>query len=304
MNAQARIRLYLLILTGLVLSGIALSMLGSPMAQGAVAGFAVGLTLGLVIAARLQQMNQAKDTFLAMLGHELRNPLAPIQNSIYLLKKRGQDEETRRHSLEIIERQTKQLTRLIDDLLDVSRIIQGKLTLKREQVELGEVMKRAVECTEALIQSRQHTLSVDSPTLPLALGADPARLEQVLVNLLTNAAKYTEPGGRIWLQAERRESEIIVRVRDTGIGIPVEMRRHLFQPFRQIEGSRNQSQGGLGLGLALVRGLIELHGGSVELDSAGRGQGSTFTLHLPAAPADGRSRKTEVQDEQEIFSGG
>ena len=240
------------------------------------------------LAARLEEMNQTKDNFLATLGHELRNPLAPIQNSLYVLRERGPLNEAQSHFMEIIERQVRQMARLVDDLLDISRISRGKIELKRERVALGEVVRRAVESTATLFENRRHNLTLDLPSTPLELKADPARLEQILINLLNNAAKYTEPGGQVWLRAERRDEEIIIEVRDTGIGVEPSLLPRLFEPFRQVEGARQRSQGGLGLGLALVRSLVELHGGAVEIQSPGVGLGTSVILRLPALPAEAR----------------
>jgi CheY-like chemotaxis protein len=181
----------------------------------------------------------------------------------------------------VIERQVEQMTRMVEDLLDVSRITQGKLKLQKEPVELARVVARAVEMVRPLLDARRHRLTVQVPSDPLWLEADPPRLVQVVGNLLTNAAKYTNEGGEISLTAERQESEAILKVKDTGIGIPAELLPRLFEPFMQEERSLDRENGGLGIGLALVRSLVELHGGRVQAFSGGRGQGSEFVVCLP-----------------------
>jgi CheY-like chemotaxis protein len=188
-------------------------------------------------------------------------------------------------SREMVERQVKHLARLVDDLLDVSRITQGSIRLRKEVVDLGAVVQRAVESTRALIESRAHRLSVQLPVEPVRLEADPTRLEQLISNLLNNAAKYTMPGGQIWVTALREGGEAVVRVRDTGIGVPPDVLDRVFDPFvQQTEGSLARTDGGLGVGLTLVRSLVEMHGGRVEAASPGLGQGSEFVVRLPAPP--------------------
>ncbi len=236
-------------------------------------------------AEELAQADRRKDEFLATLAHELRNPLAPIRNAMHLLRRPALDATTREQARELMDRQVGQLTRLVDDLLDVSRISRGKIQLRKEPVDLAVVVRRAVEVTRPLIEAQEHELSLSLPTEPLALEADPVRLEQILVNLHTNAAKYTEPGGRIGLSAEREGSWVMVRVQDGGIGIAPEMLPRVFDLFIQVDSSRERSQGGLGIGLSLVRRLVEMHGGTVAAFSAGLGQGSEFVVRLPWRPA-------------------
>jgi CheY-like chemotaxis protein len=183
---------------------------------------------------------------------------------------------------EMVERQVKHLARLVDDLLDVSRITHGNIRLRKEAVDLGDVIERAIEATRTLIDSRGHELTLRLPTDPVRLEADPTRLEQVIANLLNNSAKYTMPGGRIWVNAAVEGGEAVVRVRDNGIGVPPDVLDRVFEPFVQSEGSLARSEGGLGIGLTLVRSLVEMHGGSVEAHSPGLGQGSEFVLRLPA----------------------
>jgi PAS domain S-box-containing protein len=226
--------------------------------------------------------DRRKDQFLAMLAHELRNPLAPIRNAVELMRQVETLDPSFQPSREMVERQVKHLARLVDDLLDVSRINQGSIRLRKEVLDLGTIVQRAVEGTRAIIESRAHTLSVQLPAEPVRLEADPTRLEQVISNLLNNAAKYTMPGGHVWVTAGREEEEAVVRVRDTGIGVPPDVLERVFEPFVQSDGSLARSDGGLGVGLTLVRSLVEMHGGRVEATSPGLGQGSEFVLRLPA----------------------
>ncbi|HYO12051.1 MAG TPA: ATP-binding protein [Thermoanaerobaculia bacterium] len=226
--------------------------------------------------------DRRKDQFLAMLAHELRNPLAPIRNAVELMRQVETVDPTFQPSREMVERQVKHLARLVDDLLDVSRITRGSIRLRKEVVDLGATVQRAVEGTRPLIESRAHELTLDLPNEPIRLEADPTRLEQIVSNLLDNAAKYTMPGGRIWVSAAREGEEAVVCVRDTGIGVPPDVLDRVFEPFVQSEGSLARSEGGLGVGLTLVRSLVEMHGGSVEAHSPGLGQGSEFIVHLPA----------------------
>jgi CheY-like chemotaxis protein len=217
-----------------------------------------------------------------MLAHELRNPLAPIRNAVELMRQVETVDPTFQPSREMVERQVKHLARLVDDLLDISRINQGSIRLRKEAVDMGSVLERAVEATRPLIESRSHELTVELPDPPVRLEADPARLEQLITNLLDNAARYTMPGGQVWVSAELSGDEAVIRVRDTGIGVPPDVLDRVFEPFVQSSGSLARSDGGLGVGLTLVRGLIEMHGGSVEAHSPGLGQGSEFVVRLPA----------------------
>ncbi len=234
--------------------------------------------------------NRAKDEFLAMLGHELRNPLAPTLHALEVLRLEGGEAGARGWAIDMLERQARHMARLVDDLLDVSRITRGKIDLRPEPVDLAEVVRRAVESCHRMIEERRHRLSLALPTEPAWVEADPARLEQVVSNLLNNAAKYTPPGGRIAVSVERRGDEAEVAVADDGAGIPPEMLGRIFDLFHQVDPSIARSQGGLGIGLTLVRRLVEMHGGSVEARSEGAGKGSAFTVRLPlsgppAAPA-------------------
>ena len=230
----------------------------------------------------LQEADRRKDEFLATLAHELRNPLAPISNAIQILTLRGDDPKVVTQSREVMERQVHQMTRLVDDLMEVSRIGQGKISLQKAPVDLAEIIATAVETSRPLIESHRHKLTVSLPDRPVRVEADAARLAQVLSNLLNNAAKYTEDGGCIDLIVERTPKEAVLRVRDNGVGIAPEARPQVFDMFMQVESSTDRSQGGLGIGLTLVRRLVEMHGGKIEVSSAGLGKGSEFLVRLPA----------------------
>jgi PAS domain S-box-containing protein len=230
----------------------------------------------------LVEQGRRKDEFLAMLAHELRNPLAPIRNAAYLLTVRGATEPRVTRAREMIDRQVNQLTRLIDDLLDVSRITRGKIRLDAEPTTLEFVISRSIETARPLIDAHRHRLSVELPSEPLFLHADLTRLGQAFANLLNNAAKFTPDGGTITLMAQQTGPTIEVRVRDSGIGVAPDMLPRIFDLFTQVDSTPGRSQGGLGIGLTLVRTLIEMHGGSVEAHSAGPGKGSEFLVRLPA----------------------
>ena len=228
-----------------------------------------------------ESANRAKDEFLAMLSHELRNPLAPICNAIQLMRLRGAEVA----ELGTLERQTAHLTRLVDDLMDVSRITRGKIELRKRVIELGDAVLRAMEMARPLIESRAHRVSLDGvPRRGLAVEADPERLAQVLFNLLSNAAKYSEPGSTITLRAWPASERVRLSVRDQGVGIAPQMLERVFDMFVQQEQTIARSQGGLGLGLTIVRSLVEMHGGRVSVRSAGLGHGAEFTIDLPSAP--------------------
>jgi PAS domain S-box-containing protein len=233
----------------------------------------------------LIEADHRKDEFLAMLAHELRNPLAPIRNAAQLLKRLGPPVPELQWARDVIERQADHLGRLVDDLLDVSRITQGKITLRKEKFDLVNVIDSALEASRLLIEARRHRLSLSLPEHPLGVEGDPTRLTQVVANLLNNAAKFTPEGGQIWLAAEAAGDQVILRVRDTGAGITADLLPHVFDLFRQADRSLDRSQGGLGVGLTLVRSLVELHGGSVEARSDGQERGSEFVVRLPARPA-------------------
>ncbi len=233
-----------------------------------------------------ESANRAKDQFLAMLGHELRNPLAPILTALELMRLKGDHELIRERA--VIERQVRHVVRLVDDLLDVSRITQGKVELARRPIELAQVVIKAVEAASPLIEQRHHRLSVDVAQSGLLVYGDEMRLCQVISNLLTNAAKYTDVNGRIHVSATRDADEVELTVTDNGAGIPAEILPHLFESFVQGQRTIERSEGGLGLGLAIVRSLVLLHGGTVEARSDGIGRGSEFAMRLPALRADSR----------------
>jgi two-component system, chemotaxis family, CheB/CheR fusion protein len=229
----------------------------------------------------LREADRRKDEFLAVLAHELRNPLAPIRYAVAMARKDARPGGQRLQAQAIIERQVEHMGRLLDDLLDVSRITRGTLVLRRAAVDLAAVVNAAQEAARPLIEARRHALAVHLPPQPLRLVADPLRLAQVLANLLINAAKYTDAGGRIELEARRAGGSLTVRVRDNGIGISAEMMPRMFTLFAQASPALERSEGGLGIGLSLVRGLVELHGGTVDAYSRGTGQGSEFVVRLP-----------------------
>ncbi|MBP3959510.1 response regulator [Gemmata sp. G18] len=231
-------------------------------------------------AEELRDADRRKDEFLAMLAHELRNPLAPIRNGLAILQMADGDRAVVRRTHGMMSRQVDHLGRLVDDLLDVSRITRGKVELRLEAVDLNAVLARAAEAARPLIDARRHRLVVTQPGRPVMVSADPTRLAQVVGNLLTNAAKYSDEGGRIDLILEE-DGVAIVRVRDTGLGIPAEMLPRVFDLFTQVGRTLDRSDGGLGIGLTLVKSLVELHGGTVSAASAGPGEGSEFTVRLP-----------------------
>ena len=229
----------------------------------------------------LKEADRHKDEFLAMLAHELRNPLAPIHNAVQLMHRRSFTDPQLAWSRDVIGRQLAHLTRLVDDLLDVSRITRGKINLNKEVIELETLMTRTVETVQPLIDERGHTLTVDVPKGMLAVLGDPTRLVQAIGNVLSNAAKYTERGGRITLAAVESDTELVIRVRDNGIGIPADLMPMIFNLFTQLDRTSGPAQSGLGIGLALVQRLVEMHGGSVTARSEGLGHGSEFVIRLP-----------------------
>jgi PAS domain S-box-containing protein len=265
----------------------------------------------------LAEANRRKDEFLAMLAHELRNPLAVISNAVQLAAvDRNQDQID--WCMDAIGRNVKHLARLIDDLLDVSRITRGKIQLRKEPLDVASVVHRAIESARPLIEARDQNLQVDIAPGTFSALADPVRLEQIVSNLLTNAAKYSDRGGQIWLSADQEEQSIVIKVRDEGIGIPAEQLSHVFELFAQGERSLARSEGGLGIGLTLARTLAEMHGGSVTAASDGPGKGSEFIVRLPALlsfaeatppktgvdrSASGRSRILVIDDNAELAQG-
>ncbi len=233
---------------------------------------------------QLRESDRRKDEFLATLAHELRNPLAPIRNGLHVLRLGGAGGEMADDAREMMERQLSLMVRLIDDLLDLSRISRGKIELKKERVELAKVVHHAIETSRPTIEEAGHELMIDVPAGRVYVDADVIRLAQVFSNLLNNAAKYTERGGRIGLSVQRRGGEVHVSVRDNGIGIPVHMLPKVFDMFTQVDRNLERSQGGLGIGLSIVKRLVEMHGGSVEARSDGHGMGSDFAVRLPVVP--------------------
>jgi PAS domain S-box-containing protein len=232
---------------------------------------------------RLQAAVQTRDHFLAVLSHEIRNPLAALSTGLQLLKLAGKGPGTAESCRAMMERQLRLLVRLVDDLLDVSRIATGKLELRKERVDLASVLRDAAEASRPLIDRGGHELTVTPPPDPILLDADPTRLAQVFLNLLNNAAKYSEPGGHIRLSMERDGNEVAVSVRDTGVGIPAAHLPHVFEVFVQVDTAGQRARGGLGIGLSLVKEFVGLHGGRVEAHSDGPGKGSEFVVRLPVA---------------------
>jgi len=237
------------------------------------------------LAADLRRSNEAKDEFLALLGHELRNPLAPVRNAIEVLRLRGAADPQTSRMHEIMGRQVTHLTRLVDDLLDVSRITRGRIELRKDRVDLSALVAAAVDAAQPLIDERGHRFSSTGPDGPVVVEVDPLRMEQVVANLLSNAARYTPPRGSITVEVAREEGEGVVRVRDDGIGIPREMLERVFELFTQADRVAGTVPQGLGIGLTLVRRLVTLHGGRVTARSAGRGQGSEFEVRIPISTA-------------------
>ena len=249
--------------------------------RGALGGF-VDITEHRRVEQALQEADRRKDEFLAMLAHELRNPLAPIRNAVEILRFGGPTEPRLESARQMIDRQVTHMARLIDDLLDVSRLTRGKIVLRKERLELADVVAQAIETVRPLIDEKGHVLEVSLPAESVAVEGDAARLMQVLANLLANAAKFTTPGGPIRLSVARSDGEAVIRVKDEGAGIAAELLPRVFDLFVQESMSLDRRQGGLGIGLTLVRTLVELHGGRVAAQSRGTGQGSEFIVHLPA----------------------
>jgi len=233
------------------------------------------------LASDLSDADRRKNEFLAMLAHELRNPLAPISNAARALRLGGRDGEELRSASEMLERQVGQMTRLVDDLLDMSRITRGKIELRKERVELAPIIAHATEAARMQYRSMNHELTITMPPTPVYLNADPARLTQVVGNLLNNAGKFTDRGGHIWLTVECESDQAVIRVRDNGIGIASQDLPGLFEMFAQVDTSLERSRDGLGIGLTLVKTLVEMHGGSVQAYSEGLGRGTEFVVRLP-----------------------
>ena len=264
----------------------------------------------------LREANRRKDEFLATVAHELRNPLAPIRNAVQILHSKELAEAEAQWARDVIDRQVQYMTRLVDDLFDLSRITRGKLTVRKQRIELRSVVDSAVESSRPNIEMWGHLLTITLPPEPIYLEADPTRLDQVLLNLLNNAAKYTPQGGHIWLSAQiegegkgegEGEGEVVIRVRDTGIGIRADMLPRIFEMFTQVDRSLGRSQEGLGIGLALVQRLVALHGGTIKAQSPGAGQGSEFIVRLPlghsAKPDKEKEREWDMQRREESAGG-
>jgi len=233
----------------------------------------------------LQGQARAKDDFLATLSHELRNPLSALTTAAHLLDREDIDTKADVLARQIVKRQTSLMSRLLDDLLDVSRITRGKLEIRKTPIEVSAIIESAIETVQPWFNRKGHAVSVNVPELDVIIEADPVRLAQVLANLLTNAAKYTEPQGRIELSVHHEDEVVEFRVRDNGIGIPQENHAEIFKMFAQLSPAIERSEGGLGIGLALAKGLVELHGGSIAVASEGKGRGSEFTVRIPIAQA-------------------
>ncbi len=237
------------------------------------------------LAAELAAAHRRKDEFLAMLAHELRNPLAPISTAVHLLRIAADDPQRVRRTGELIGRQVAHMTELVDDLLDVSRVTRGLVRIDHDRVDLHQVVHDALEQARPQVEARRHALQVDLPDPPVLVRGDRVRLVQMLANLLNNAAKYTPEGGHLALSMRCEGGEVVLAVRDDGIGIDAELLPHVFELFTQARRTPDRAQGGLGLGLALVCSLVRLHGGTVTAESAGLGKGSTFTVRLPRLQA-------------------
>jgi signal transduction histidine kinase/CheY-like chemotaxis protein len=248
-------------------------------------------------AAALREADRRKDEFLAILAHELRNPLAPLSNSLEAMRLNPEDREAMAWARGLMERQVAQMVRLIDDLMDLSRVSRGRIELKYERCDLAALLQSALEICGTAIAAGRHKLTLDLPHAAVPLRCDRTRIVQVVCNLLSNAAKYTPPGGEITLSAHEHDEEVEIAVRDTGLGIPGDMLGRVFDMFTQVPQSMERSQGGLGIGLTLVKRLVELHGGTVVARSGGRGQGAEFIVRLPQALADAPAPRVAVLPE-------
>jgi len=245
----------------------------------------------------LAEANRSKEDFMALLSHELRNPLSPILNALNVQRQVKTDDPILQQAGDIIERQVGRMVRMVDDLLDISRITKGKLRLNKERVELRVIVNRAAESARPFLDARKHEFSMSLPTEPIWLQADPARLEQVVVNLLNNASKYTDRNGLIRMSVNSANGEALIKVWDNGLGMPPEMLPHIFDLFTQVDATLSRSHGGLGVGLALVRTLVEMHDGRVQAFSAGLNKGSEFTVILPVL-ASNPERETKITVER------
>ena len=231
----------------------------------------------------LREADRRKDEFLATLAHELRNPLAPLRNAVEIMRTHATTPEMRQRALDMMDRQLRQMVRLVDDLLDVSRITTGKFAVRKARIDLRDTVRDALETVRPFVEARRHALEVRVSDAPLPVDGDAARLAQVIGNLLHNAAKYTEPGGRIELEAKQEEEDAVVRLRDNGIGLDARSAATIFEMFAQVDRSLTRAQAGLGVGLTLARRLVALHAGTVTAYSAGLGRGSEFVMRIPIA---------------------
>ena len=251
----------------------------------------------------LAEANRSKENFMALLSHELRSPLSPILNAVSVLSQMKTTDPIIEQAGNIISRQVGLMVRLVDDLLDISRITKGKLRLTKEQADLRLVVNHAAETVRALMDARKHEFSVSLPIEPIWADGDPARIEQVVVNLLNNAAKYTDPGGLIRMTVNQEGAEAVIRVRDNGAGIAPELLPKIFELFTQVDGSLGRSYGGLGIGLALARDLVEMHDGRLQASSAGLGKGCEFTIKLPVLlKPTVREAKTQLMPRRSLWS--
>ncbi|MCE9526400.1 MAG: PAS domain S-box protein [Planctomycetales bacterium] len=248
----------------------------------------------------LRDADRRKDEFLAILAHELRNPLAPIRNSLQILRLGSQNDPATDQVAEMMERQVNHMVRLVDDLMEVSRITRGKIELRKEMVEVASILRSAVETSRPIIDSAEHRLAISLPPEPLTLEGDAVRLTQVIANLLNNAAKYTPANGQIRLSVRREGKDVVITVADNGAGIPTEMLPRVFDLFTQVDHHADRAQGGLGIGLTLVKNLVEMHGGSVQANSQGLGKGSEFVVRLPLAVQHRQSLKKESKVRQAV----
>ena len=255
--------------------------------------------------AELRDADRRKDEFLATLAHELRNPLAPLRNALHVMRLKGALTPESKWGYELIDRQVQAMSRLIDDLMDVSRINQGKIELRRERVDVAGILRDAVESTLPLIDECDHRLELDLPQETLYLDADSTRLTQAFMNLLNNAAKYMDRGGRIDVSIRKEQTQVVLRVRDSGIGLPADRLTSVFEMFSQVETALSRSRGGLGIGLSLTQRLVHMHGGTVEARSEGLGRGSEFEVRLPlASAASGEPDVAAVGDPHAHVEGG
>ncbi|MBI2234508.1 MAG: response regulator [Micavibrio aeruginosavorus] len=247
----------------------------------------------------LKQADRRKDEFLAILAHELRNPLAPIGNAIHIMRSSAATPEMKAEARDMIERQTHQMARLVDDLMDVSRITRGKIALRKQRIRLDDAVGNAIETVRPLIEKSRHELQIHFAPEPLYVHADPTRIVQIFSNVLNNAAKYTTPGGQIWLSVEQIGGQAVIRIKDNGIGIPANKIGSIFDMFSQVENALDRAHGGLGIGLTLVKNMVAMHEGRIEARSDGEGKGSEFTIYLPLAKEDVNNLE-EAEDNYDV----